>query len=184
MLGDDPVGNIAADVRQSEIAPGIPIGQLGMIDAHEMENRRVKIMHVHGILDDPHAQFVRRAVDETRLHAAAGHHHGKGLVLMIPTQLFGFAHCGVGRSSKFPAPDHKGILKKPPVFQVFNQGGARLVPAYALRLQRVTAQPRLHWLALARAPRARSSSPGMACTTGAASPSSWSCDEQYYLVGK
>ena len=88
MLGDDPVGNIAADVRQSEIAPGIPIGQLGMIESQKVQNRGVQIVHVHTTLDGPISQFVGFTVCETSFQPATRHEDRKANLTVTTTVVF------------------------------------------------------------------------------------------------
>src|SRR5262249_8519395 len=43
---DNIVKNGARHVRQSEIAPAIPIGQLGVVDAEQVEDGGVQVVHV------------------------------------------------------------------------------------------------------------------------------------------
>ena len=68
MLGDDPVGNIAADVRQSEITTGVTIGQFFVVQTHQMQDRCMKIMHVNSVFNNINTMIVGRAIDDTRLH--------------------------------------------------------------------------------------------------------------------
>lgn len=49
LRGQDGLNDVAGDVSEAEIAAGIAIGQLGMIDAHEMEDGGVIIMDMNGV---------------------------------------------------------------------------------------------------------------------------------------
>ena len=50
-------------VGQSEIAALVPIRQLLVIDAQEVQHRRVQIEHFHRIVRDVVGEVVGRAVD-------------------------------------------------------------------------------------------------------------------------
>lgn len=41
--------DVAGDVGETEIAAGVAISQLGMIDAHEMEDGGVIVMDMNGV---------------------------------------------------------------------------------------------------------------------------------------
>ena len=51
---DDPT----VDVGQTKIPSLEAIGQPGMINAEEMQNRRVQVVHVDRVLDDSIAQLI------------------------------------------------------------------------------------------------------------------------------
>jgi N-sulfoglucosamine sulfohydrolase len=48
-----------------------------VVDAEQVQQRRVEVVHVHRVRDDVVAEVVGLAVDEPGLHAAAGHPHVK-----------------------------------------------------------------------------------------------------------
>ena len=50
--------NIAVDVGQAKVAAGVAVDQPGVVDAHQVQDRRVVIVDVHGIGDDVDAEFV------------------------------------------------------------------------------------------------------------------------------
>jgi hypothetical protein len=59
-------------VGEPEIPSLEPIGQLGVIHAEAVQQRGLKVMHMHRIFDYVVAVVVGGAVDESRLDAAAG----------------------------------------------------------------------------------------------------------------
>jgi hypothetical protein len=78
------MNDVAADVRQPEIATLISVREFFMIDSHHVENRRMKIVHVHGILDDVEAEVVRFSIRHASADAASGHPDRKALDMMVP----------------------------------------------------------------------------------------------------
>src|SRR5262249_2632560 len=70
--GQNPLDYIAANVRQAETATAVAKRQTGVIQAQQMQDRRVEIMNVALVLDHPHAVIVSLAVDHAGFDAAAG----------------------------------------------------------------------------------------------------------------
>src|SRR4051794_20143666 len=70
LLDDD-----AVDVGETEVPPGVAIGQLLMVEAQQVQHRGVKVMDVDLLLHGGEAELVRRAVGLAALHPAAGQPH-------------------------------------------------------------------------------------------------------------
>ena len=49
-LHEDVLHHIPVHIGETVIAAAMPVGEAGMIDAEQMEYRRVKIVHVHFVL--------------------------------------------------------------------------------------------------------------------------------------
>ena len=47
--------DLPADVGQPEVAPHVPIGESLVIKPHQMQERRLQVMDMHGILDNVEA---------------------------------------------------------------------------------------------------------------------------------
>src|ERR1700754_782521 len=71
-LSNQPVHHVAGDIRQAEVAPLKAIGELRMIDAHLVQDRRMQIVHIYRIFADVVAQLVRLAISDAALESAAG----------------------------------------------------------------------------------------------------------------
>src|SRR5262249_34102651 len=84
---DNIVKNGARHVRQSEIAPAIPIGQLGVVDAEQVEDGGVQVVHVDRFVDRLEAEVIRGAVDRPALDAAAGQPHRESEWIVISSVL-------------------------------------------------------------------------------------------------
>ena len=59
-------------IRQSIVAATVTPRQSFVIDSHQVQNRGVKIMDMHGLFHSPDAMFVRGAMDMTAPHAGSG----------------------------------------------------------------------------------------------------------------
>ena len=62
-LSDQIVQDLAGDIGQTEITAAIAIRQLSMLDAEQIENRRVNIVYVNGLIDGLEAEIVGGAVN-------------------------------------------------------------------------------------------------------------------------
>src|SRR4029078_12489403 len=68
---DDLVKDVARHIGEAEIAPAVAIGQLGVIDAEQMEDGGVKVVDVDRLLDRLETEIVGRAVNLFRFSAPA-----------------------------------------------------------------------------------------------------------------
>ena len=57
-------------IGQAKITAGVTIRQLFMVEPHQVQNRRVKIVHVHGVGFDSISNVIRLAVDDAALDSA------------------------------------------------------------------------------------------------------------------
>src|SRR5438132_6923863 len=74
-LSQNLLHDIPVNIREAKVTAAVAIGQLLVIDAHEMKNCRVEIVHVHFILNRVPTELVRRAMDDTSFDATAGQPH-------------------------------------------------------------------------------------------------------------
>ncbi len=75
------------DIGQAKPAPLKLVVELFVIDAQQMQERRLEIEHVHALFSDVIAQDVGVPVDDDRLHAATGHPERKALGMMVPAEI-------------------------------------------------------------------------------------------------
>src|ERR1043166_4560641 len=105
--------DLAMDVGETEIAAGVAISQLLVIESEQMKDGRMKIMNVNRVFDHIHAQLVGRAINRAALDSATGEQHREGRVMMIAPgfglilAILVLAIFGVRRPAKFTAPDHQ-----------------------------------------------------------------------------
>src|SRR5438046_4191108 len=80
---DDLRHHLPIDVGEPEIAAAVTEREPFMIEAEQMQEGGVQIVHVDLILDGAEAELVRRAVRHAATHAAAGQPHGEAPVVMV-----------------------------------------------------------------------------------------------------
>ena len=101
VLRDEVVDDVAVDVGEAVIPAGVAVGELLVVEAHEVEDRGIHVVDVDAVLDGREPELVGGAVAKTFLHPAAGHPGGVAVVVVVATLL---ALGGRG-AAKFAAPD-------------------------------------------------------------------------------
>ena len=61
-LGEDVLDHPAGHVCQPEVPAGVAVGQARVIQPHQVEQRRVQVVHVHRVGGDADAVFVSLTV--------------------------------------------------------------------------------------------------------------------------
>src|SRR5438105_2604796 len=62
-LSDDVLDHLPADIREAEVAAGIAIGQLLVVESEEVEHCGVQVVDVHRLLNRAVTEFIGRAVN-------------------------------------------------------------------------------------------------------------------------
>ncbi len=55
-----------------------------MVESQRIEQRRVEVVHMDGVLNRGVAEFVTCPVSEPAFYAASGHPHGEAFRVMVP----------------------------------------------------------------------------------------------------
>ena len=95
-----------------------------MIDAEEVQDRRVEIVDRDDVLDAAAAQFVGGPVADAPLHAGPHHPGGEGVGVVIAASL---ALLAGGHPTELRAPDHEHFVEHAPLLEIGEQAGRRLV---------------------------------------------------------
>ena len=116
-------------IRQAKIAAGVVVGEAFVIEAETVQDRRLKVVDVNGILDDVESEVVGGAEGHARLDAAACDPHRERLRMMIAAcgaaeRWIGFDH---RRASEFAAPDDERVVEQSLAFQIGHECGRCLV---------------------------------------------------------
>ena len=98
------------NVGQAIIPTLEAVGQSFMIDAQAVQNRGMKIMHMHRIFRDVIARVIGLPVAYPRFHTATGHPEGKTTRVMVATKCIGIS-LRVDSTTKFSTPDNQRILE-------------------------------------------------------------------------
>ena len=150
--GDDLVHDFAINVGQAEVAAGVAVGELLVIESQEPKDRRVEVVDVDRLFDCRETRLVGRTVDVAALHTTAGKPHAETVVVVIAAiHVPGIGSWGgqfhSGSSAKLAAPDHQGVIQHASLLQVHEQGRDTLIAllgkAGVIVLDVVVAVPRL-----------------------------------------
>ncbi len=125
---EDVFYDIPADIGQAVVAAAVAVGQLFVVDAHQVQDGGVEIVDVDFVFHGVPAEFVGRAVGHAAFDAAAGEPHGETEGMMFAA----IGAFGGGRAAEFAAPDDESIFEQAAGFQIFQQAGDGLVDGRAV----------------------------------------------------
>ena len=125
--------DFAVHIRESKRAALVAIGQSLVVEAQQIQHRGVQIVHVHRLLDDVVAKFIRAAVRDALLHAAAREQHGKGILMMVAPGLRAAPGLLHRRPAKLAAPDDECLVEQSALLQVQDQRGVAWSTSLHLR---------------------------------------------------
>ena len=101
-LRQDLLHHIAVHVGEAEVAAGVAVGEAFVVEAEEVEHRRVEVVDVHDVFDGAEAEFIGGTVDVAAARAAAGEPAGEAVVVVVAAVERGvFGH---RRATKLAAP--------------------------------------------------------------------------------
>ena len=87
-------------IRETEVTPGIAVGELLMVYSEKVQDGGMEVVHVHGIFLHEHAEPVRRSVGQPPFDPAPGEQVGKGRAVMVPSGLGPLLSLGEGCAPK------------------------------------------------------------------------------------
>ena len=101
-----------------------------------MQDRGLKIVHMHRVAGDIVSEVVRLAVDEARLHPSPGHPDREGPSVMVATILGRvYLALDIRRTAEFPGPNHQRVLQQTAHPQILDQRPGGHVGVVALHPQ-------------------------------------------------
>ena len=71
------------NIREAEIPAAVAIGQFLVVQAEQMENGGLQVMHVDGVFHHVHAVVIGMPITESCLYASSGQPVGKAIGVMI-----------------------------------------------------------------------------------------------------
>ena len=113
-LREDFVDDLSIDIRQPVIATAMMIGEPGVIEAHEMQDRSVQVVDVNFVLNGVPAKLIGGAMHHAAFHTATGHPHRKAERMVLPA----IRTFGRGRSPKFASPKNERVFEQTATLQV------------------------------------------------------------------
>ena len=127
--GNDVVKDFSMHVGEPEVAAGVAVGEALVVEAEQVQDRGVQVVHARGVLDGFEAELVGGAIDGAAADSAAGHPHGEAVRVVIAAEL-GLAVAAEldgRRAAEFAAPDHERVVEHSALLQVGQQRGDRLI---------------------------------------------------------
>ena len=122
-------------IRQTEAPPLKLVKQLLVVNAHQVHQSRMKIMHMHRVFDNVVTEIIGFAKAESRFDSRTRHPHRETTRMVIPPVIVGGKNTlRVHRTAKFTTPDHQRILQHAPAFEVGDESCRRLIDGLALLL--------------------------------------------------
>ena len=115
--GEDVLHHAASDVGEAEVASGVAVGELLVVEAQEVEDGGVPVVDVDLAFDGFVAVLVSGTVAEAAFDATTGHPGGVAFVVVIAT----VAALGVRRAPKLTGPDDEGVLEEIALFEIGEQ---------------------------------------------------------------
>src|SRR5262245_36098131 len=111
--------DLSLHVREPKIPALETEGELGVLEAQQMQNGRVDVVHVRAGFDGAKTEFVRVTENLPRLHAAAGKPHRECFDVMIAAR--GLSVLTHRRPAKFPAPNDQRVVEQAARFEIFHE---------------------------------------------------------------
>jgi len=105
-LANDVVDHVPVDIRQAEVSASVSIGQLRVVEAHQMQHRRVPIVDVAFVFHRLIAVLVGRAIAHSALDTTTGHPRRVAFMIVVTT----VAVLSVGCPSELATPDDERII--------------------------------------------------------------------------
>ena len=124
---------MAVDIGEPEVAALVAVGEPLVLDAHEVHERGVEVVHMHRLVDDVVAVVVGFSVGDAGLRAAAGEPHGEATRMVVAAVIVLCKDAlAVGGAAEFSAPDDERVVEHAEAFEVLDERGLRLVGILAL----------------------------------------------------
>ncbi len=117
-------------IREPKVAALEAIREFRVIEAEQMQNRRVQIVHVNFVHRRVETEIVALADGHAAFHAAAREPHRKTIRMMIAAVAVDVLHHR--GAAKFTAPHHQRIVQHAALFEILDQGGSSAIGVEAI----------------------------------------------------
>ena len=114
MASHNLLDHFAFDEGEALVAAEVGVGERVLIEAELVQDRRVDVAEVIGLLDRLEADRVRRAHHPAALDAAARHPHREAEIMVVAA----LPALGLRRASELAAPDDQRAVEQTPALQV------------------------------------------------------------------
>src|SRR5439155_14419742 len=117
--------HLSGHVRQSEIAALETEGQLCVVEAEQVQNRRLQVVDMNLVLHHCEAEFVRLAVGDAVFQAAASQEYREAIGIMVAAEDVARRRATFAerRAAKLAAPDDERVVEQTALAQVADERG-------------------------------------------------------------
>src|SRR5262249_2685094 len=119
--GENWMKHLSGDVGQTEIAAGVTVGKLGVVETHEMQDGGVVVVYVAGVGDDIRSIAVGFAVGAAAADARAAEERREGFGVVVAA--FAVTAVAPGGASEFGADRNEGLIEKAADFEIVQKSG-------------------------------------------------------------
>src|SRR4051794_20917510 len=85
--GDDLFHDVAVDVGQAEVAAGVAVGEALVIEAEQMQDRRVQVVYTRRLFDGLESEIVGRPVNRAAANSTAGQPDAEPVMVVVSPKL-------------------------------------------------------------------------------------------------
>ena len=114
------------NVREAEVAARVAIRELLMVEAQEMEDRGMEVVHVNSVDCRGESELVGGAVHMAAANTTAGQPHRETVMIMVAARES--RQLGDGCTAELTAPEYQHLFEQPALFQIGQESGDGLVP--------------------------------------------------------
>src|SRR5438045_3815314 len=112
-LSHDLFHQLAMNIGQPIVPAFVAVSQALVVDPEVLQQRRVEVMHAHGVFGDVVSEIIGLAMDIPGLEAAAGDPDGEALGMMIAAEIvLADRSLRIGGAAKFTTPDDDGVIEQ------------------------------------------------------------------------
>ena len=107
MSGDDFLDHPASHIGKAEISPGVAVGQPLVVDAEQVQDRRVQIVDMYFVDHRVIAVVIGFTIGQATTDPAARHPDREPMGIVIAS----VAILGSGSPAELSAPDHQRVFQ-------------------------------------------------------------------------
>ena len=83
-LGKNIADDLTVDVGQTEIAPGVAIGETLVVKSEQVQQRGMQVMNAGRLLDRFETEVIGRSVSDPAANSAAGQPDAESVMVVVP----------------------------------------------------------------------------------------------------
>ena len=82
-LTQDAVNNLTMHIGQTILASLKFVGQLFMVHSQQMQDCRIKVVDMNGVINDVVAEFIRLTISDSALYSSTSEYRREAIGMMI-----------------------------------------------------------------------------------------------------